>query len=111
MLREQLLNRIQSVYGEPTRVTKKVNAWHIFTQFGFVVEVDTPKDGAYANVWLPKSNNEVDLRGVEFTYYPEEKGRHSNTYSTPGLAKGEPALKLKIKTASDINAFFDYLAF
>ncbi len=40
MIREQFINRIQNVYGEPTRVTKKINAWHIFTQFGFVVEVD-----------------------------------------------------------------------
>ncbi|MGY2575473.1 hypothetical protein [Vibrio sp. C8] len=111
MIREQFINRIQNVYGEPTRVTKKINAWHIFTKFGFVVEVDSPRDGSYVNVWLPKSNLGAPLANVECTEYLEDKGRHSNTYSTPGLSKGEPALKLKLKTVGDINAFFEYLAF
>ncbi|MBY8223870.1 hypothetical protein KW523_14070 [Vibrio fluvialis] len=111
MIREQFINRIQNVYGEPTRVTKKINAWHIFTKFGFVVEVDTPRDGSYVNVWLPKPSHDVDLSGIEYTEYPEDKGRHSNTYGTPGLFKGEPALKIKLKTVDDFEWFFDHLAF
>ncbi|ROO74757.1 hypothetical protein [Vibrio crassostreae] len=109
MIRDKLLDRLLLGFGEPARVTKKVNAWHITSQFGIVIEVDTPKDGSYANVWLPEPFGNVTLPEIPTTHYPEDKGRHSNTYGTPGLTRGEPALKIKVQTLEHIETFLGYL--
>ncbi|GAL03994.1 hypothetical protein JCM19237_2145 [Photobacterium aphoticum] len=104
-----LLNRLNTLFGEPERTTKKVQAWTITRYFGFVVEVDVPQNGAFANVWLPYPQGNTSLPAVSHSVYPADKGRHSNTYQTPGLHRGEPVLKLKVSSAEDIEQLLQYL--
>jgi hypothetical protein len=41
--------------------------------------------------------------------YPGEAGRHSGTYPVPGLRRGEPALKLTIRDAGELDEVIDYI--
>jgi hypothetical protein len=49
---------------------------------------------AMANLWLPAEYKER-CKVENITYYPQDKGRHSNTYASKDLERGEPAIKLK----------------
>ncbi|WP_064604425.1 hypothetical protein [Photobacterium sp. J15] len=109
MIKDTLINRLHEEFGEPTRTTKKVEAWHITNHFGFVVEVDKPDHGEFANVWLPHPFDSIEMPAITLQVYPQDKGRHSNTYSTPGLQRGEVVLKLKITSQHDIENLVDYL--
>ncbi|EAS45761.1 hypothetical protein C9J48_06355 [Photobacterium profundum] len=109
MIKNTLIDRLYEEFGEPARTTKKVQAWHITNHFGFVVEIDKPDSGAFANVWLPYPFGSIEMPDIAHTVYPHDKGRHSNTYTTPGLQRGETVLKLKITTQNDIECLIDYL--
>lgn len=109
MIRDILLERLNTQFGEPERTTKKVMAWSITQNFGFVVEVEVPKNGAFANVWLPYPNGNSTTLNVPHLVYPADKGRHSNTYQTAGLHQGEMALKLKVSNVEDVELLLQYL--
>lgn len=83
-----LIEKLFEEFGKPNRMTKKVHAWNITSRFGFVVEVDVPVDDSYANVWLPMPPESIEAPDIETKIYPAGKGRHSNTYTSPGLEKG-----------------------
>lgn len=109
MIKDTLIERLHQEFGAPSRTTQKVEAWHLTNHFGFVVEVDKPDHGRFANMWLPHPFGSIEMPEVEHVIYPHDKGRHSNTYTTPGLERGEVVLKLKITTPNDIENLVDYL--
>ncbi|MBJ6957696.1 hypothetical protein JG654_15180 [Vibrio cholerae] len=65
-----------------------------------MVEVNVPVDDSYANVWLPMPPESIEVPDIEAQIYPAGKGRHSNTYTSPGLEKGEPALPFNSPNAN-----------
>ncbi|ANO33145.1 hypothetical protein A6E01_07955 [Vibrio breoganii] len=100
---------ITSKLGAPERETKKAFAWNITSGFGIVVQQDQPRDDEYAIVWLPYNDDLDAISSIEKAVYPPEKGRHSNTYASPGLAKGEAAVRLKINNQYELDELNRYL--
>jgi hypothetical protein len=98
----------QKEFGAPARDIDKVKAWDIRRDFGVVVEVDSPKREQAAYIWLPypPDNQPVPEIALE---YAGGKGRHSNTYPSPGLRKGLPALKLIVRTESELGDTVKYI--
>ena len=73
MMRDKLLERFLLQFGEPARFTKKVNAWHITSWFGIVIEGDAPKVGSYANGWLPEPFGDMALQRSQQRVTPKIK--------------------------------------
>jgi len=107
-MKSRVVECFQNEFGPPSRVTKKVKAWDIRRDLGVVVEVNQPNKDQRANVWLPypPDNQPVPEIALE---YPGEAGRHSNTYPSPGLGRGLPALKLIIRTESELCDTLEYI--
>lgn len=95
--------------GPADRETKKALAWNLTSGFGIVVQQDQPQSASYALVWLPYSEELVSSLAIEKEIYPSDKGRHSNTYASPGLTKGEMAVRLKVSTEAELVALNEYL--
>lgn len=95
-------------FGAIDRDTAKVAAWKVRPDLGVVVEVDTPRQGQIANVWVPYPPEGQTVPEIALEY-PGEAGRHSNTYASPGLSKGLPALKLRIKTEAELRDTVSYI--
>lgn len=100
-------------FGAPSKTTKKVVAWDMGPSFGVVIE--RTLKGQQANIWMPYPPDKQAVPAIALEY-PGEAGRHSNTYASPGLKKGLPALKLLvtseaelIDTVAYIRAFRDAL--
>ncbi|GEA51419.1 hypothetical protein VIN01S_22230 [Vibrio inusitatus NBRC 102082] len=108
-MKTRTIELITSKLGPPEGETKKAFAWNITSGFGVVVQQDQPLRDEYAIVWLPFNNDLEALPSIEKSVYPPEKGRHSNTYASPGLTKGEPAVRLKIRSQSQLNELTRYL--
>ncbi|CAH6931287.1 hypothetical protein VCHA54P489_130087 [Vibrio chagasii] len=90
--------------GVPTRETKKALAWDITSGFGVVVQIDQPSTGEYALIWLPHNADALKELSCEKVVYPEEKGRHSNTYASPGLKRGDAAIRAKVKQNKSLTS-------
>jgi hypothetical protein len=92
----------------PSRETVKIKAWDACSGLGVVVQVDQPNREQAAYVWIPypPDNQPIPEFALE---YPGEAGRHSNTYPSPGLRRGLPALKLVIRTESELNDALKYI--
>lgn len=97
-----------SAFGDIDRDTLKVAGWKVRPDLGVVVEVDGPRGGQVANVWLPYPPEGQSVPEIALEY-PGEAGRHSNTYASPGLAKGLPALKLKVQTEAELRDTVAYI--
>lgn len=103
-----VLDAFYKEFGTPSRETKKVKAWDILSNLGLVVQVDQPNGGQAAYVWIPYTSGDQPI--PEFALeYRGEAGRHSNTYPSPGLGRGLPALKLTIRTRSELNDTLRYI--
>jgi len=96
------INVFTNEFGVPSRTTKKVNSWDIKNDFGVVIQIDQPSREQGAYIWLPLPKNEK-LTPESAKKYTSKAGRHSNTYATAGLNKGHAALKLFIRTETELN--------
>lgn len=71
------------------------------------MQIDGPK-GKIAYVWLPYPADNQPI--PEFALiYPAGQGRHSNTYASPGLSRGLPALKLVIHNETEVEGIVEYI--
>jgi len=95
-------------FGPPSRETVKVKAWDIRRDLGVVVQVDQPNKEQAAYVWLPYPPDNYTVPEIALEY-PGEAGRHSNTYPSPGLGRGLPALKLIVHTESELSDTVAYI--
>ncbi|KAA8696734.1 TerF-like protein [Pseudomonas caricapapayae] len=107
MLKQKVIERFSTEFGDPVRERVKVKAFRIL-DIGVVVEVDQPKRQDACNVWLPypPDNQEIPKMALE---YPGEAGRHSGTYASEGLKKGLPALKFILTTDRELNDLVEYI--
>lgn len=108
MFKERVIERITKEFGAPSRTTVKVKAWDVTDNLGMVVQTDQPNREDNAFVWLPypPENEEVPEIALE---YAGESGRHSNTYASPGLKKGNPALKLIVTSDQELDDLVAYI--
>ena len=101
-------NLLAENFGAPDRQTKKVIAWTARYDLGVVLQIDQPNREQRAIIWLPYPPDGESI--PEFALeYPGEAGRHSNTYASPGLKRGLPAIKLIIKSESELNDSISYI--
>lgn len=100
-----LITRLTTLFGEPTRKTKKLVSWTITPSFGIAVQIDSPSHNEFAWLWVPASTQALDTLQVEKYYYAEDKGRHSNTYQVSSLEKGVAVVRIKIINNSEMNDF------
>jgi len=94
-------------FGSPSRSTVKVLAWNIRHELGAVIQIDQPNREQGAYIWLPYPPEGQLIPEIALEY-PGEAGRHSNTYASPGLGRGLPALKLYVRTEGQLS---DTIAF
>ena len=109
-MKSEVTRRFTEEFGSPSRETKKVKAWDLRDDFGVVLQVDQPNTNpcTYAYVWLPYPHDNQPIPEIAFEY-PGEAGRHSNTYASPGLSRGLPALKLKITDTNELDDTVAYI--
>jgi hypothetical protein len=100
--------RLIEEFGLPLRDRIKVKSWNISPSFGAVLQLDQPTREKSAFVWLPYPKDGQSVPDIALEY-PGEAGRHSGTYPAAGLERGEPALKLTIKTSRELDAVIDYV--
>ena len=92
------INAFINEFGEPSRTTVKVKAWDICHALGAVIAIN----GLKAHIWLPYPPNALKIPD-NADIYPSEKARSSNTYASPGLGHGLPALKLVVHSDTELN--------
>jgi len=97
---QRMFDRCVAEFGTPNRQTTKVIAWTLRPNMGVVLQIDQPIREQAAFVWLPypEDGQQIPEAALE---YPAEVGRHSNTYPSPGLGRGQPALKICVKTEAE----------
>ncbi len=104
--KNKLLSRAIEVltreFGNPSRETVKVIAWNVRNDLGVVLQVDQPNREQGAFIWIPYPPDGQPIPEIALEY-PGEAGRHSNTYPSPGLERGFPALKLVVRTEPELN--------
>ncbi|MCE8001645.1 HNH endonuclease [Billgrantia ethanolica] len=108
MFKEQVIDRIASEFGSPSRETEKVIAWDFGRSHGVVVQKDQPNKDDFAFVWLPYPPGSEPIPEIALEY-TAETGRHSNTYPSPGLERGKPALKLIIASSEELDDLIVYV--
>lgn len=107
-VRSQVVERFGREFGAPSRSVVKVRAWEIGRDLGVVVQMDQPNKEHAAFVWLPYPEPGQPVPEIALEY-PAESGRHSGTYASPGLGRGEPALKLTIRNAQELEDTVSYI--
>jgi hypothetical protein len=75
---------------------------------GLVLQVDQPNRDEAAYLWLAHPNDGQAVPEFAFEY-PAEAGRHSHTYAALGLERGNPALKLIIRSLAELNGTITYV--
>lgn len=95
-------------FGAPSRETVKVIAWNVRSDMGVVLQIDQPNREQGAFIWVPYPSDGQPIPEIALEY-PGETGRHSNTYPSPGLARGFPALKLAVKTESELEDTISFI--
>lgn len=95
-------------FGKPARETVKVTAWDVRPDLGIVLQTDQPNREQGAFIWIPYPPDGQAVPEIALEY-PGEVGRHSNTYASPGLRRGLPALKLVVKTESELADTISYI--
>ena len=108
MFKDKVIERITNEFGSPQRTTVKVIAWDISSNLGVVVQTDQPNKEDHAFVWLPYPPDSESVPEIALEY-AAESGRHSNTYPSPGLGKGKPALKLVVTSMQELNDLISYI--
>lgn len=107
-LRARTLEVFTSEFGQPSRETKKVVAWELRPDMGLVLELDQPNKEQGAHVWLPYPPDGQSVPEIA-AEYPGEAGRHSNTYASPGLKRGLPALRLTVRSEAELVDTITYI--
>ena len=95
-------------FGTPSRKTVKVIAWNVRPDMGVVLQIDQPNREQGAFIWVPYPPDGQPVPEIALEY-PGEAGRHSNTYPSPGLGRGFPALKLAVKTESELEDTISFI--
>jgi hypothetical protein len=106
--KSRVIHRIGQEFGAPTRTTAKVTAFDVGATLGVVVQTDQPNKEDAAFMWLPYPPDGQLVPEVALEY-AAESGRHSNTYASPGLERGKPALKLILRTDSELDDAVAYI--
>ena len=107
MLREIVAARFAKEFGTPTRDPIKVTSWPVDETIEIVLQKDQPNREEAAFVWLPYPANTETVPEMALEY-AAEAGRHSGTYASRGLEKGQPALKLIIRSEAEISDIIAY---
>lgn len=107
-MKSQVIARFKQELGAPARDINKIKAWNVGPHLGVVVQTDQPTKENTAFVWLPYPREGQTIPAIALEY-PGEAGRHSNTYASPGLKKGEPALKLTIHNERELEDTIKYI--
>lgn len=108
MFKERVVDRFNREFGSASRTTAKVTAWNVGSELGAVVQTDQPNREEAAFVWLPYPPDGQSLPELALEY-PGEAGRHSNTYASPGLERGKPALKLVLRDERELDDTVAYI--
>jgi hypothetical protein len=108
MFKDQVIKKITKEFGLPSRKIVKITAWNITNDLGVVVQTDQPNKEDYAFVWLPYPPDTESLPEIALEY-AAESGRHSNTYASPGLERGKPALKLVVTSSQELDDLISYI--
>ena len=108
MFKERVLDRFNGEFGSPSRSTAKVTAWTVGAELGVVLQTDQPNREEAAYVWLPYPPDGQSVPELALEY-PGEAGRHSNTYASPGLGRGKPALKLVLRDERELDDTIAYI--
>lgn len=107
-MKQRVADRMSQEFGAPSRELVKVKAWDITPSLGAVVQMDQPNKEDAAYLWLPYPAEGQTIPDIALEY-PGESGRHSNTYPSPGLGRGLPALKLTIRSDSELEGTIRYV--
>jgi len=108
MFKDEVVARFNNEFGVPARSTVKVVAWNVAEGLGVVTQIDQPNRDDYAFVWLPYPPDSESLPEIALEY-AGETGRHSNTYPSPGLERGKPALKLVVTSKAELDDLVAYI--
>ncbi len=92
--------------GDPVRSPTKVSEWRV-GNVGLVLQKDQPNRENAAYIWLPYPGDGESVPDLALEY-PAESGRHSGTYAALGLHKGEPALKLVVRSHRELELVIAY---
>jgi hypothetical protein len=106
-MREAAARRLEEEFGAPSRDVVKVKAWEV-SAIGIVLQVDQPNREDAAYLWLPYPQEGHQIPEIALEY-AGESGRHSGTYASSGLHRGEPALKLIIRTERELDSVVKYV--
>ncbi|MBO2552370.1 hypothetical protein ACLKZ7_02340 [Shewanella algae] len=100
---------LETQFGTPSRQTQKLLAWHIRPGFSAALQLDQPADDthsgsdSYALLWLPVTAAKDLPDSIKQRLYCEGEGRHSNTYASPGLGKGQSVIRLHIENSLQLE--------
>lgn len=100
-MRQKVIERFNGSFGAVARRTDKVLAWEVRPDLGVVVFADTPSKGHYAKVCVPCPPGMTHLPTNARRAHPEK--RHSNTFASPGLKRGAPALYFWIRDTRELD--------
>jgi 5-methylcytosine-specific restriction endonuclease McrA len=106
-MKAKAAERLMQEFGAPVRDVVKVKSWNLSDRVGVVLQMDQPTRGETALLWLPHPGDGHSVPDLAIEY-PAEAGRHSGTYPAPGLGRGEPALKLVIRTSQELEDTISY---
>lgn len=104
----ETLQFLSDEFNAPTRDRVKIKAWSLLPTMSVVLQVDQPNRENAAYLWVPYPSDGQAVPEIA-TEYPGEAGRHSGAYSTPGLRRGEPALRLTIRTCQELGDSIAYV--
>jgi 5-methylcytosine-specific restriction endonuclease McrA len=107
-MKSVVVDRLTKEFGSPSREVVKVKSWDLSGTMGLVLQMDQPNREDAAYVWLPYPGEGQTVPEIALEY-PGEAGRHSGTYPVPGLKRGEPALKLIIRNAGELDDVIGYI--
>ncbi len=108
MLKKLVAERLAAEFGPPSRTTSKVDAWDVAVEIGVVLQTDQPNKEDAAFVWLPYAEDLASVPEIALEY-PGEAGRHSNTYASPGLGRGQPALKCIVRSVEELDQLIGFV--
>ena len=107
-MRAAVAERLTQEFGPPSREVMKVKSWDVADKIGIVLQVDQPTREDMAYLWLPYPGEGQSVPDAALEY-PGEAGRHSGTYPVAGLKRGEPALKLTLSDAAELDEAVYYV--
>jgi hypothetical protein len=107
-MKSVVVDRLIGEFGTPSREVVKVKSWDLSNTMEIVLQMDQPNREDAAYVWLPYPDDSQTVPEIALEY-PGEAGRHSGTYPVSGLRRGEPALKLTIRDAGELDEVIEYI--